>query len=91
MAIWRMRIADYTPKSTSTHSIYVIIISQTTPEIHTLKNLNKMSQAHRMSRLRHTHRYSSGIINTKLQAGQPWGCGSTFAGTTGILTRQNPH
>ena len=50
-----------------------------------------MSQSHCMPRLRHTHRYSSGIINTMLQAGQPWGCGSTFAGTTEILTRQNPH
>jgi len=50
-----------------------------------------MSQTHWMSRLRHTHRYSSGIINNMLQAGQPWVCALTFAGTIEILTRQNTH
>ena len=50
-----------------------------------------MSQAHCTSRLRHTHRYRSGIINTMLQAGQPLGCGSSFARKTEILTAQKPH
>jgi len=49
-----------------------------------------MPQAHRLTRLHYTHRYSSGSIKPILQAGQPWGCGSTFAGTTEILTLQNP-
>ena len=57
----------------------------------TLKSLNKMSQSHCPSRLHHTHRYNSGIRNTMLQAGQPWGCGSSFARKTEILTAQNPH
>jgi hypothetical protein len=49
----------------------------------------KTSKAHCLSCLHYTYRYSSDILSTTLQAGHPWGCGSTFAGTTEILTRQN--
>ena len=87
MKIWRIRIAGWIPKATNTHSKYVNIIAFPLKEwLHEHSQINRQNH----TACQYIYRHNSVNVKTMLQAGQPCGCRSTFAGTTEVLTRQNP-